>query len=214
MQNERSGWLKWVLALLVLAGVAIYIFVSRGRPNRAVAGIPDPVQTEAKGSAHIDLDGFDMRFNYLYAYDIEALVVSTQKYDGDNIGDKLAPKDLALAWGKVAEYNDRIDFHWSQSGRWYHWSTDSYEALLPVGGVEGVATHSANCHLIATDANVRATIRKIRTGDHVRIRGYLVNCEGVKQDGTYFTWNSSTSREDTGGGACEVIYTTSAEILD
>ena len=204
---------KIVWAAVIVIGLAIVLMGSKGK-QRAVAGIKDPLQTEAAGQAKMSVDGYDITVNYLYAYDISALVVSTHNYSGSGIGDKLAPRDLALAWGKVAEYNDRIDFNWSQSGRWYHWSTDSYETLVPVGGVEGVATHSANCHLIATDANVRATIRKIRTGDHVRIRGYLVNCEGVKKDGTYFTWNSSTSRNDTGGGACEVIYTTSAEIID
>ena len=186
-----------------------------GQTSRAsVAGIPDPVQKEAKGSTSFDLDGFDVKIDYLYSYDISALVVGTRSYSDYDIGGKLAPKDLALAWGKVAEYNDRIDFHWSQSNRWYYWQVNTYSEIEAVGGVDGVSQHSANNHLIAADETVKAAIKSINAGDYVRIKGYLVNVSASKPDGTNFWWNSSTERTDTGDGSCEVIYVTSVEWLN
>ena len=160
------------------------------------------------------MDGFDVKIDYLYSYDISALVVGTRSYSDYDIGGKLAPKDLALAWGKVAEYNDRIDFHWSQSNRWYYWQVNTYSEIEAVGGVDGVSQHSANNHLIAADETVKAAIKSINAGDYVRIKGYLVNVSASKPDGTNFWWNSSTERTDTGDGSCEVIYVTSVEWLN
>ena len=49
----------------------------------------------------------------------------------------------------------------------------------------------------------------VRRGDHIRIKGYLVNVDAVKPNGSEsYYWHSSTSRTDTGDGACEVIYAT------
>ena len=204
-----------VTRILLIAALAagVWFFTHSGGSQRAVAGIGEPVQTKASGGTQVTIDDFTVNISYLYAYDIEALVISTRNYRGSNVGDQLSPKDLALAWGKVAEYNDRIDFHWKQSGRWYRWSTDTYDELVPVGGVDGVSFHSCNNHIIPADDTVRASVKKIKTGDHIRLIGYLVNVDGSKPDGSTFTWHTSTTREDTGGGACEVIYVTSVTWL-
>ncbi len=213
-EEKHNHALLYLIIAAVLIGLVIYL-----RPQldpgkqRAVAGIRDPLQTEAHGSEQISLDGYDLTFTYLYSYDIEALVISTHNYSGAGIGDKLAPKDLALAWGKVAEYNTQIDFHWSQSNRWYYWKVDSYEEMKKIGSTEEVNLHSANNHLIATDSSVRKAIKRIKMGDHIRLTGYLVNIDGHSGSRTFF-WHSSTSRADTGGGSCEVFYVKSVEWLD
>ncbi|MBR1701545.1 MAG: hypothetical protein IJ716_06265 [Lachnospiraceae bacterium] len=48
----------------------------------------------------------------------------------------------------------------------------------------------------------------------MRLKGYLVNLDGSKPDGTTFYWNSSTTRSDSGAHSCEVIYVTGVEWLD
>ncbi len=50
---------------------------------------------------------------------------------------------------------------------------------------------------------------KIREGDIVEISGSLVNVKSIS-DGWY--WNSSQTREDTGSGACELIFVKSLNI--
>ncbi|MBQ8118729.1 MAG: hypothetical protein IJ147_11830 [Lachnospiraceae bacterium] len=204
---------KIVWAAVIVIGLAIVLMGSKGK-QRAVAGIKDPLQTEAAGQAKMSADGYDITVNYLYAYDISALVVSTHNYSGSGIGDKLAPRDLALAWGDVAAYNTLVDFHWQQSGRWYSWRVNSDAEIAKVGGIQGVTEHSSNNHLIPADDTVKKQIQKIKVGDYVRIKGYLVNLGGSKPDGTTFYWNSSTTRSDSGAHSCEVIYVTGVEWLD
>ena len=57
-------------------------------------------------------------------------------------------------------------------------------------------------HLIPASRSVAKQLRAIRPGHIVRLSGYLV--EARRDDG--WRWRSSTSRTDTGGGACEVVY--------
>ena len=210
--NNRSSFVK-VLLLIVIA-VIIFFFVKEHVGRRSIAGIGEPVQTEASGSAKMNLDGYDITVTYKYSYNIAALVVSTHDYAENDIGDKLAPTDVALAWGKVAALNGSVDFHWSHSGRFIRWSLPSSEELAKVGSEAEVDHSVSNNHLIAANESIKKRIKKIKEGDYIRIKGYLVNVDGVKSDGTSFYWYSSTSRDDTGDGACEVIYVTDVEWLD
>lgn len=216
---ESSGLSKkTIIILIIILAIAAsgFIWSIYGGTNqghrRAITGLKDPIQTEATGSEQRSVNGYDVTINYLYNYDIDALVVSTHNYSGTGIDDKLSSKDVALAWGPVAEYNELIDFHWSQSGRWYRWQANSYKEIEKVGGVEGVTQHSSNNHLIAADNSVKRQIRKIKTGDEVHLTGYLVNIDGRRSDGATFWWYTSTTRSDSGDGSCEVFYVTNVEI--
>ncbi len=203
------------IAPFLIGGVcivaAVLIVMSMGHRGSAI-GLKDPVQTEASGGTKMSLNGYDLQITYLYSYDITALVVHTKNYGSNSIGDKLSPKDLALAWGAVAEHNRDIDFHWRQSNRWYYWRVNNVGDLVPVGGEAGVSLHSANNHIVPANSAIRNAVRRIKTGDVVHLNGYLVNIDGTKAGGGTFTWHSSTSRTDTGSGACEVFYVTGVEI--
>ena len=61
---------------------------------------------------------------------------------------------------------------------------------------------AANNHVIAANDEVRKVIRGLRAGQILKMDGYLVNAIGPEGR----TWNSSLTREDTGNGACEVLY--------
>ena len=199
-----------IIAFCLLAGFLIY----RNGVRRAVPNIPPPVQEECTGGTRIFLDGFEIRMFYLYKYDIEGLVVHTKAHPGLNIGDRLSPLDAAIAWGKVAEYNDRINFHWDQIDRFAKWNVNDIDELDPVGGLYAVNGSFSNNHLIPSNDTIRGQLLRLRRGDHVRIKGYLVECDGNNEDSTRFLeWKSSTSRDDEGDGACEIIYVTSIEWL-
>ena len=49
--------------------------------------------------------------------------------------------------------------------------------------------------------DVAAALRRIERGDRVRIDGWLVQVEGED-----WRWRSSLTRDDSGGGACELVY--------
>ncbi|MBR6939668.1 MAG: hypothetical protein IKH65_02570 [Clostridia bacterium] len=211
--NNSNPYIK-IIAVILIAAAVLFIFGNKGgKDDVSVAGLPDPIQTAATGGTEFEAGDYSIKVTYKYAYELDALAISTKDYFGSAMNDLIAPVDVAFAWGKVAEYNDRIDFHWRQSGRWYYWSVDGGEDLSPVGGVDGINQHSANCHLIPADDTVRKTVKSIKTGDHVKLSGYLIDLKGEKADGSYRTWNSSVSRNDTGDGACEVIYVTKISIV-
>ena len=217
LYNSDGSQNKSILPIVLLIIVAAVVLLNFEPPGKraAIGGISDPVQKAANGSTVIHRDGYSVAVTYLYEYEIEALVLSTHKYPGYNVLDKLAPKDLALGWGPVAQYNTSIDFHWGQSGRFYFWHTDTMEEIAPVGYEAGVNTHSANCHIIAADTVTKRMIDKMKKGDHIKLKGYLVNIDAnpnKPSDPTYY-WRSSTTREDTGDGACELIYVTQAQII-
>ena len=67
----------------------------------------------------------------------------------------------------------------------------------------------SNNHLISADDFIRRQVRKIGIGDQVRVRGYLAgySSPGVGKRGT------STTRTDTGNGACETIYVEHFDIV-
>ena len=198
-----------MIALAVLITIAVLFVLSfiRGLGRRrGIAGIGEPVQIETTGYATKDMAGYEVDIYYQYSYEIEALVVHTKRYPGFSLASRLAPVDVAMAWGSVAEYNDKIDFHWRQSHRWVHWRVSDYSDLIPVGGEGGVGAQCSNNHLIPADSSVKRKIKKLKKGDHIKLTGYLVNVDAENKSGRVFTWNSSTSRYDTGDGACEVIY--------
>jgi hypothetical protein len=68
----------------------------------------------------------------------------------------------------------------------------------------------SNNHLISDDEFIRRQVRKIKVGDQVRLRGYLSSytSEGGSTRGT------STTRTDTGDGACETIYIEQFKIVE
>lgn len=65
-----------------------------------------------------------------------------------------------------------------------------------------IVRSSANMHLIPADAAVAQALRGVRAGQNVRIDGWLVQADAP--DG--WRWRSSLTREDSGGGACELVY--------
>ncbi|HZX81820.1 MAG TPA: hypothetical protein VFE72_12805, partial [Lysobacter sp.] len=141
----------------------------------------------------------------LAGFSVEARVLSRRDYDSGREAD-LSPTDLALGWGRMQDdaVLDRLDI--SQSGRWYHYRW-SGEAPIPAAEI---VRSSANMHLIPADAAVARALDAIDADDRVRIDGWLVEAEAA--DG--WRWRSSLSREDSGDGACEVVYVCSLRRID
>lgn len=136
-------------------------------------------------------------------YSIRARVLSRRAYDYDATAG-LAPLDLALGWARMSDSAvlDKLDI--SQRGRWYNWSYRT----APLTNAE-IARHSANTHIIPSNAEVAAVLKKAIRGDIVRLDGSLVECH---LEGEGRPWRSSLTRDDTEGGACEIMLVEKAEI--
>ena len=196
------------IVLLILVGVAIYLYIDTHGRRRAIAGIGDPVQKEASGTASFKISNYTVNVEYLYSYDISGLVVSACDYTSNKYSGKFMPVDIGLAWGKVAEYNLDVDFKWEQRNRCLIFTLT--DEVLKKLDENYVITHCSNNHLITPTKALKKKARKIKKGDHVRIRGYLVTYSAVSTDGTTINGSSSTVRDDTSadGTACEIIYVT------
>lgn len=133
---------------------------------------------------------------------VQARVLGVESYRFGREAD-LSPIDLALGWGKMSDESVLQHFSISQRNRWYYWRTDNF--IIPRREIE---THSANMHMIPASPEVESQLNGVREGDLVTLSGKLVNVSA--DDG--WRWNSSLTRNDTGQGACELIFVESISI--
>jgi hypothetical protein len=91
---------------------------------------------------------------------------------------------------------DHLDISQSNRFFFYQWSDEP-----PIPSDEIVCS-AANVHVISANRTVANAVSKLRAGQLVAMRGYLVNVSGPEG----FHWNTSLSRDDSGDGACEVFY--------
>jgi hypothetical protein len=140
-------------------------------------------------------------------YELWGLVVSHNNINklGDiyHDADSVDTKDLCVIWGENVR---REDFHRVKftSGSWTCY-------FRYPSGVAFRANQLSNNHLITDSDEIRKQIAKVRIGDQVHIRGVLVN---YRQRSSRQGWrNSSTTRDDTGNGACEVIFVRELDII-
>ena len=198
-------WKKLLIVGLAAAGyyqwsqgshIGLESPLARSLPFDApIPGLQDgPLQQE------LDLSAPAFRFNDytiqpLASFQATARVLSTEHYRRGREAE-LAPVDLALGWGPMAEdaVLEALDIR--QSGRFFFCRAETFP--IPRRDIE---THSANMHMIPASPEIDRRLREVRAGDVIRLRGYLVRVEAA--DG--WQWRSSLSRADTGAGACELV---------
>jgi hypothetical protein len=143
------------------------------------------------------------RLTPLARYDITARILSREDYHFDPLSD-LIPEDLALGWGPMSDNRVLQAFEITQGARFYSWQP---KRPLPIPR-EAVIEHSADTHVIPADAAVAAQLKRLRVGQVVHLKGYLVNA--VRDDGAYI--HSSLTRSDSGPGSCEVMLVEQVEV--
>ena len=154
-----------------------------------------PVQRDLSNGPRFIIDGIAARA--LAEYTVSARVLSTERYRLGRTA-ALAPLDLVLGWGRMSDpaVIDRLDIH--QGGRWYFWRYEGAPPLPP----DEIVRSSANTHLIPASRAVAKALGRATVGQRVTLRGYLV--EIAAADGWH--WTSSLRRDDSGDGACELLY--------
>jgi len=161
--------------------------VARGEP---------PLQSEVPASlGPFRLEGANLQ--PLAGFSIDARVLSREDYSFGREAD-YSPTDLALGWGRMTDDAVLGKLDISQSSRWYHYRWKGDPPIPPAEIIDS----SANMHMIPADATVASALHEVATGQRLRIDGWLVQVDA--SDGWH--WRSSLTREDTGDGACEVVY--------
>lgn len=202
---------------VLVAASFIWLLVSFWNRNNLpgnidyVAGIADePVQKATrKNPFDVVYNGVEYRVEPEYDYDLTGMIVSYRHHDSNSrmhrlANDHLNMLDICVVWGKntAGDHLQKLDFwngiftcnvHTRDQEAWE--AFDMYQL--------------SNNHLISDDDYVRDRVRDIRIGDQIRVRGYLASYSsaGVGSRGT------STTRLDTGDGACETIFVERFEIV-
>lgn len=188
--------LKILLLIAMLYGV---YDLWNNRPVTWPPGIlvqESPVQTllpEAQPSIRHN----DIALAPLAEFTLRARVLGKRKYHFDR-GSSLAPIDLALGWGEMSDSTVLEQLDISQRDRFYflRWRKD------PPLSEQRMMEQSTNLHAIPGSALVAEKLARLRSGQIIFLRGKLVQAH--YQDGGH--WKSSLSRQDTGNGACELMW--------
>jgi hypothetical protein len=193
---------------LTLLAVGVLGYCALTRPRASGSGDPvdwsrEPVQGATDRPAfEVDTRKGALTLDPRASFDISARVAADERYRADD-GAFLVPVDLVMTWGELPEEPYRSKVSYGQMARYYFWRAPAGDLDLRY-----VASHSANMHMIPADDNVRRALLAVGGGDLVRVQGLLVNAK--RADGFY--WNSSLTREDTGPGACELVWVEEIQI--
>ena len=195
MHDERR-LAPWLIALAMVA-CAAFALVQWRSGHRLTTGPVDaePRQTEIAGAAPFAFR--DLQLLPRAAYRIEAKLLSKEPYSAGDAG-KLAPWDFAMGWGPMSREDVVAQLGIDQSSRYYSYRWKG-EPPIPLGEI---VRHSANMHLIPANAGVAAQLKRAQPGYKVMLEGRLV--DAVWADGR--RWSTSLTREDSGGGACELMF--------
>jgi hypothetical protein len=192
--------LKPLLALGVCALGLMGLF--SGGPMQRPAGVLAPDEPEQTATRVQPFHFGDYQIEPRAEYHIVARVLSVESYGWDG-GSDLAPIDVAVGWGPMSDSSVLAHFRVTQGGRFFTIYPDA-QAI----DVHTALLGSANMHLIPASAAVRSQLQRVRVGHIAELRGKLVNAS--RADG--YQWNSSLTRADTGGGACELYYVESVAL--
>lgn len=181
------------------------------RPEVLVEPLQTPVE---EPTLRRSVGGVEYRIEPRYRYEIAGLIVSMHDantwwdYAHKEWKDHINPVDLCVVWGKNAASGvyRSVSFHNTQ---WECHFQSNAAAVWQAFALDQVS----NNHLVTDDPSMARALRRLAVGEQVRIRGllvdYIIYDNGVVRGGR----TTSTTRTDTGPGACEVIYVQSVETL-
>ncbi len=154
--------------------------------------------------------GYTYKIIPRFSYTLYGLVVELNDsfawYDITHVRAKdfLNTRDLCVVWGDDAFSGllDRISF---SHGDWtcYFFTRDG-EAFQKFR-----QNQFSNNHVIPANEEIARSIESADISDQIEMKGYLADYENHG-----FTRHTSITREDTGNGACEIIYVTEFNILN
>ena len=155
-----------------------------------------PRQVEITSRAEIIEHGA-FQLKPLARFSIEGRVLHRKSYGYDRNA-ALSPVDVAIGWGRMSDQAVLERLKISQSMRFYFYRYQNPPPLPP----DEIVRSSTNMHIIPADHATKKICKSLRAGELVRMEGQLVEATGPEIG----TWRSSLRRDDTGNGACELLY--------
>ena len=170
----------------------------------------EPVQKRtSKDPFDVSFEGVRYHVAPEFEYDIVGMIVSYRHHDDNSrmhrlANDHLNMLDVCVVWGDNTSgaQLQKIDF-------WNGIFTCNFQTKDQAAWDSFDVNQISNNHLISDDEFIRDQVQKIRIGDQIRVKGYLASYG----DPNIGLRGTSTTRTDTGDGACETIYVEGFRIL-
>lgn len=200
--------------LLASALLALVAFWNRNDLPARIELAPElgaePVQVDTTSAPFVaEYAGVRYTVEPQFRYELHGLVVSYRLHDGESrmhraANDHLNVADLCVVWSDTAFSPTlrKIDF-------WNGIFTCNFQTRDAEAWAHFRLNQISNNHLLSADPAIRKRIAGVRIGDQIRLRGQLASYgTGGNRRGT------STTREDTGDGACETIFVDDFTVLE
>jgi hypothetical protein len=212
------------LNTIALIGSAITVLVCFWNRNEIPANVAfhpalddEPQQKLVSRPAFsVNYDGIDYRVEPKYEYELYGMIVSYRQHDGESLmhrysNDHLNMADVCVVWSDTA-YSEHL-------GKLKFWNgifTCNVQTSDRVAWSAFQMNQLSNNHLLSADPDIRRRAGSIRIGDQIRIKGWLSHYGAIRDgDGrSPQLRGTSTTRDDSGDGACETIFVNELEIIE
>ncbi|MBU0499121.1 MAG: hypothetical protein KJ558_06095 [Gammaproteobacteria bacterium] len=207
---------KW-LFVLSLFGIAYGLYKKDVFPNPSFydARVQQEPSQRRLTKAPFTTRAGEQRYEIspLFDYELTGMVVSHHHSDQwDDIyhrghwADFLNIKDLCVIWGKNVASGIYRNMHFENSTWtcWAYWPDQATANRFQMAQL-------SNNHLLSDNPALTRRILEAEPGDMIRMKGWLA---GYKNLGNNYSRGTSTTRTDTGNGACETVFVRDFTILN
>ena len=177
------------------------------------ARLTEPLQVKTRTQPfQVQANGVVYTIDPLFDYELNGMVVSEYTsgelgdiYHHDRWKDFINIKDLCVIWGHNVAGGVYQEMSFSNSP----WICRAYWPSQEVG-TRFRQSQLSNNHLLTNRPEVNEAIMQSEPGDQVHFKGMLAR---YSHSHGKFRRGTSTSRTDTGNGACETVFVTDFEIV-
>jgi len=216
---------KQILKILFLLFVTLWLiafFQKDKLPNKdqmLSSQLQEPFQSETSMEPFsVRVKGETYKINPVFNYELYGLVVSDHLSSSwidishEKAKDYLNVEDLCVVYGENISSGIYSSLKFS-SGDWtcyVNWTGSMQQQIQESQQFKG--HYLSNNHILTEDPVLVKRILSTNKGDQIYFKGYLVNYTNERVWNSFYR-KSSTTRDDVGGTACEVIYATDFQIL-
>lgn len=218
--------IKWLIKVVFILSLIVFViaFLEKDKlpPKEEILKelYGAPLQTKTKADQfQKTVGGITYTIDPQFDYELYGLVVSYHHSDvwwdmeHKEWNDFLNNEDIGVAWGENLRSGVYADMRFS-SGSWtLYWD---FKFGTPPSKQKAIISkfnpyQVSNNHVLPDNDSIAALMLSVKKGDQIWMKGYLVNYITDEWEGQWR--RSSTTRDDSGSGACEAVYVKDFKIL-
>ncbi|MCX4026749.1 hypothetical protein H0A36_01095 [Endozoicomonas sp. SM1973] len=209
--HKLINWSFYICSVLLITAFWFRNDFAPRSELQLVSDINEPPKQQRTNKKPFNIYKNDVLYKVepLYDYALTGLVVSYNHHDGQfgshkRWQDHINVADLCVVWGDNAKKLDLNKFEfWSGEFTCFYQTKDYLQYKLFKNN------ELSNNHLITDSEIIRDAISDVKIGDQIKIKGWLSKYSNHLGGSR----GTSTTREDTGNGACETIYVNDFQIV-